>query len=151
MPTQIIDDFGIWDDLGTVVPQHEEWQLFPDFTESDSEIIRLQYGGDIDNCRSYGFIRAIYSRSNQELYGKWLRFYPKYPEETLVYYFPLDFNRTQPAPARRFQVQKRSYYRRYIGSFPDSIWTVRLLVRSQQATLTEVSSEQGQAFMVGLV
>ncbi len=53
MPTQIVDDFGAWDVLGTVQPIFEQWVEFPDYTESFSNLCRLIFVGDLENIRSY--------------------------------------------------------------------------------------------------
>jgi hypothetical protein len=132
MPTQLIDDFGAWDDLGTVQPFHETWTFFPDYTESSSDLIRFIFGGDIDNASSFAYIRAVYQLFNQDLYGRWFRIFPKFQQDIALYTYPRDLQFQENSPILRFQVQKRSYYRRYIGTFPDSIWTVRLLVRNEQ-------------------
>lgn len=146
MPTQIIDDFGAWDDLGTVQPFHEVWTIFPDYTQSTSDLIRIIFGGDLENARSFAYIRAVYQLYNQDLYGRWLRIFPKFQQDIALYTYPRDLQFQENNPIRRFQVQKRSYYRKYIGAFPDSIWTVRLLVRNE--TFDPPSTEAGGSSLI---
>jgi hypothetical protein len=146
MPTQVIDDFGAWDDLGTVVPQHEVWTTFPGQTNSRSELVRLNFGGDLENVRSFAFIRAVYQLFNQELYGRWLKIFPKIQQDLVLYTYPQDFQLRENNPLRQFQIQKRSYYRSYTGVFPDSLWTVNLLVRNEE--FDPPSTEEGGGTLI---
>jgi hypothetical protein len=146
MPTQIIDNFGAWDDLGTVQPAHEIWTIFPDYTESTSDLIRIIFGGDLENARSFAYIRAVYQLYNQDLYGRWLRIFPKFQQDIALYTYPRDLQFQENNPIRRFQVQKRSYYRKYFGVFTDSIWTVRLLVRNE--SFDPPSTEAGGSSLI---
>ena len=132
MPTQILDDFGAWDVLGTVQPIFEQWVEFPDYTESLSNLCRLIFGGDLENIRSYAYLRCTYVIGLNQIKGHWWKIYPKSEPEIIIYPHPREFGELKTNPKRYFEIQKRHYYRRYIGRKEDSLWTVNLQVCNER-------------------
>lgn len=132
MPIQIVDDFGAWDVLGTVQPIFEEWVEFPDYTESLSNLCRLTFEGDFDDVRSYGYLRCTYVIGLNEIKGRWWKIYPKNQPEIIIYPHPIEFGDLKTNPKRYFEVQKRHYYRRFLGRKEDTIWTVSLQVCNER-------------------
>lgn len=125
---QVIDDFGIWDDLGIIIPYFEQWQPFPRYSLSDSNLIKLVFGGDLENSQSFAFIRSTYVINNLILKAPWLKIFPKVENEFLLYPHPQEFNDLSVSPQRFFEVQKRHFKRGYTGTFEGSIWTLNLQV-----------------------
>ena len=135
MPIQIVDDFGAWDELGTVQPLFEQWVRFPDYTESQSPLIRLIFGGDLERVQSYAFIRCIYSLFNDEIRGRWWKIYPKRQKEIILYPHPEEFGQLKTNPRRYFEIQKRHYRRLYVGTHTDSLWTLNLQVCRERISI----------------
>ena len=128
MPTQIVDDFGSWEELGVVQPVFEDWLTFPDFTRSPSELIRLQFIFDEFDSNSYGYIRCKYELDNTYAFGRWLRFYPKLQPELMKYPHPSDLVAAKSNPRRIYQVMKRHRRRSKIGTLRSTLWSVNLNV-----------------------
>ncbi len=125
---QIIDDFGIWDDLGVTIPYFEQWQPFPRYSLSDSNLIKLVFGGDLEKPQSFAFIRSTYISNNLIIKAPWVKIFPKLENEFLLYPHPQEFNQLTTPPQRFFEVQKRHFKRGYTGTFEDTIWTLNIQV-----------------------
>lgn len=149
MPTQILDDFGYWDDLGTIQPIFEQWVEFPDYSESLSETIKLIFGGELEQVKSYAYIRSIYVAFNQVIKGQWWRIYPKFDTEVINYPVPEDLKFAVRPIRRYFEIQKRHYYRYRVGISDDRIWTIRLQILNNNAFAVPLP-EESQGFLIDL-
>lgn len=138
---QLIDDFGAWDDLGEVIPRTDQFTELPNFSLSESALIRLNYGGDIDNAQSYAQIRGVYRLFNTEIFADWVRVYPKFQSEIISYAHPPEFNLLKVRGERYFQVRKYHNRRRFIGTHPDSQWTINIQICNEEVQLEEVEPE----------
>lgn len=146
MPIQIVDDFGAWDDLGTIEPIFEQWIEFPDYSESLSNLIRLVFSGDLDNLKSYAFIRCTYVIGINEIKGRWWKIYPKINPEIITYPHPIEFGQLKTNPKRYFEIQKRHYYRQRIGVNQDKIWAVNLQVCNERLD-SQPTQPEAQGFL----
>ena len=146
------DFVGDWRLLGIISPLFNEWQRFPNSTNSYNSLIRLTYHGEHARITSKGFLRAVYTTPKLN-YGTWLRFYPKAEAEVLTYPAPSELLYTSKAVTRYFEVCKRNrgypaYYRTR-----DTVWSVTLealevnfSVHEREAKLIDslVTNESGQ-------
>ena len=132
MPIQVVDDFGAWDDLGTVEPVFEQWLDFPDYTESTSGLLRLFFSALEFDKETYAYIRCVYEVSTTYMVGRWIRIYPKFEPESIIYPHPEDLAGLKSIPRRFYQIQKRHRLRRYIGTHKSKLWSVNLQVCNEQ-------------------
>jgi hypothetical protein len=100
----LLDDLGIWNDLGMILPDGE-WQNFPKEAKQGLSVFRLVWSGDLSDVRSRVQLRAIYNRSGFSVPGsKWFRLFPKQGSEIVFFDFP-DELKTQKV-IRGFQALK---------------------------------------------
>ena len=128
MPIQIVDDFGVWDDLGTIEPAFEKWIEFPSFSYSSSQLLRLIFSAKRLDRRSFGYLRCVYQINAQYFTGRWIRIYPKFNPESIIYPHPQDLASPNTTIKRIFQIKKLHRLRRFNGSFDSDLWTVNLHV-----------------------
>ena len=140
--TQIVDDFGIWDDLGTVLPLEENWLVYPRSTTSRSGTTRLVFGGDLEKTNSYGWIRCIYTIGIAQVFGRWIRVFPKVQRDIIDYPHPEDFANNPGIITRSFEVQKRSWNRFRIGVSQTSLWTLNLQVLTNVLDIDDITTQQ---------
>lgn len=150
MPIQIVDDFGAWDLLGTVEPQFDQWLEFPDYTTSLSNLCRLIFEGDFSNIKSFAYLRCTYVVGVTEIKGVWWRIYPKPQTEIIIYPHPLEFGQLKTNPNRYFEIQKRFYYRNFIGTRQDSTWNVTLQVCNERISVDPLPNAP-TSFVLGLL
>jgi hypothetical protein len=139
---QVVDDFGIWDDLGTVIPEPETWLDFPHSTVSRSGTTRLIFGGDLTRPNSYAWIRCVYVIGISQLFGRWIRVYPKIQRDIIEYPHPQDFAGNPGIIYRSFQVQKRAWGRWRVGISQTSLWTLNLQVKSNILATDDMTRQQ---------
>lgn len=149
MPNLIIDQFGTWDDLGIVQPIFEQWVEFPDYSESLSETIKLSFSGELEQLKSFAYIRCIYVILNQVIKGQWWRIYPKFEQEIIIYPVPEEFKFSLRPVQRFFEIQKRHYYRYRVGISNDKIWTINLQVLNNNP-FSPPLPEESQGFLIDL-
>ncbi len=142
MPIKIVDDIGTWDSLGRVEPIFNQWIEFPDYSNSLSTTIKLVFGGELTNLKSYAYIRCIYLIGIQAVVGRWWKIYPKPTTEVILYPNPPEFE-FLPRPVNRyFEIQKRHYYRQFIGTHLDRIWSVELQVFNNSIFAEPIPQEE---------
>jgi hypothetical protein len=76
--TTIADDFGVWNNLGTVSPILNEWVKFPFQAIGGLNSIRLSFNYDlnlINDNNSYGLLRWTFNAGSNELIAKPQRVY----------------------------------------------------------------------------
>jgi hypothetical protein len=124
------DFAGVWGYKGTLNPSFNEWQQFPQGTNSGNSLVRLTYYGEVANIKSWGFLRCSYSLPNTNLDSNWYKIYPKEQTEILIISVPQEFLITADNVTRYFQVIKRLKppYRRWVGTVIDESWAVSLEV-----------------------
>ncbi|MGK7899771.1 MAG: hypothetical protein AB4372_40675 [Xenococcus sp. (in: cyanobacteria)] len=146
---QIFDDFGFWDLVGTVKPVYETWLEYPSYTQSSSSTTRLNFKGNIKDARSYAYLRVRYEITGDSLFGEWQRIYPKKEREILLYPHPIEFNANTIKPRIYWQIQKRHWERKKIGSAPDTEWELQIEVNSKQ--VTDIPSQaETESLILGL-
>ena len=147
---QIVDDFGTWDVIGTVTPVYEQWLEYPDYTEALSATTRLIFNGNIEDARSYAYVRVRYEISLDSVYGEWVRVHPKTQKELIIYPHPVEFGALKINPRRYWQVQKRHWERKSIGKANDTNWNLKIEVCNEQITEQPTVAES-EAVILGLI
>ncbi|ELS04916.1 hypothetical protein Xen7305DRAFT_00046520 [Xenococcus sp. PCC 7305] len=147
---QIVDDFGTWDLIGTLQPIYEEWIEYPDYSEALSQTTRLIFSGNVDDARSYAYIRVRYEITLDSAYGEWIRVYPKKQDEIILYPHPPEFGLIKINPRRFWQVQKRHWDRKNTGKAPDTDWNLRIEVCNEQITGQPTEAET-EGIILGLI
>lgn len=147
---QVIDDFGIWDDLGDAFPRFEQWVQFPRYSTSLSPLVRLKFGGNLENIHSYAYLRSTYVIGNNQLKAPWVRVYPKYEFEYIQYPHPSEFGELKVTPRRYFEIQKRHYRRRFVGTHYDSLWSLTVQVCNERAQ-SDPFEEDEQLIVTNLI
>lgn len=147
MPIQIVDGFGVWDELGTVEPAFENWLDFPDFTYNANSLLRIQTASLNFDRQTYGYIRCLYELENIYSEGRWLRFYPKFNPQFLTYPHDNNIINLKSNPKKIFQVMKRHKFRRLVGTKYSNLWRVNLNVFADEETTipSNLTAEQEQA------
>ena len=119
----LLDDLGIWNDLGTILPDGN-WQFFPGQATQGLSVFRVAWGGDLSDIKSRVQLRAIYNRSGFSVPGsQWFRLYPKLNSEIVFLDFPNELKFQQVA--RSFQAMKWYKYLRNGLNF-DSRYSLNL-------------------------
>jgi hypothetical protein len=131
MAVQIVDDFGIWDDLGTVNPVFNNWLSFPDFTTSASGLLRLFFSSDVFDRLTFAYIRCLYDVGNAYAIGRWIRIYPKFEPELIIYPHPPEFQNLKGELRRVYQIKKQHRFRRRIGTVNSETWRINLQVANE--------------------
>ncbi|MBD2118087.1 MAG: hypothetical protein O9276_20505 [Microcystis sp. LE17-20A] len=100
----LLDDLGIWNDLGTIMPDGN-WQFFPNQATQGLSVFRITWGGDLSDIKSRVQLRAIYNRSGFSVPStRWFRLYPKQGSEIIFLDFPDELKARQVV--RGFQAMK---------------------------------------------
>lgn len=100
----LLDDLGIWNDLGTILPDGN-WQFFPGQANQGLSLFRVTWGGDLSDIKSRVQLRSFYNRSGfSEPDSRWGRLFPKPGSEIVFLNFP-DELKTQKI-TRGFQATK---------------------------------------------
>ena len=146
MPIQIVDGLGTWDELGTVEPVFEDWLTFPDYTYSNSTLLRLIFSFERFDLNSYGFIRCKYESQNTFAIGRWIRFYPKLEPEIIRYPHPEDIANLKGDFKRIYQVLKRHRQRRFNGTLAATPWSVNLNVSNEPTEANTSNGNTGATF-----
>lgn len=126
----VTDFAGTWEYKGTLNPTFNDWQQFPQGTNSGNSLIRLTYYGDMSKVKTYGYIRCLYSFPNNTLDTRWKRIFPKSEPEVLDMGVPQELLITSESVSRYFQVIKKlkPAYRRQIGTVFDESWALSIEV-----------------------
>ena len=56
----LLDDLGIWNDLGTILPDGN-WQFFPGQATQGLSVFRVTWGGDLSDIKSRVQLRSLQS------------------------------------------------------------------------------------------
>ncbi|MEG3437297.1 hypothetical protein V0288_09215 [Pannus brasiliensis CCIBt3594] len=121
--TLLLDDLGIWTNLGTLFPSGD-WVTFPLPAERGLSIFRASWGGDLSDIKSFVYLRAIYTRGGfAEPDSRWKRLYPKSGSE--IFFLTLPEELQSQGISRAFQCQK--WFRRLrLGINKDSRYSLNL-------------------------
>lgn len=135
--TMIIDQFGTWENLGSISPVADDWQTFPLFANHPTGTLKLYFNGNSELLRDWkisGWIRAMYFSGSKYFFDqRWLRIYPKDEPEILHYPYPPDLIK-DPLPSRQFQVKRRIYWRKeFKDNAPD--FGVQLVVKTDSQVI----------------
>lgn len=147
---QFIDSFGAWDDLGEVVPIHEQWVQLPRFSNSSNSLTRLIFGGDVENAQSFAYLRCIYVADGIRLVAPWVRIYPKLDNEYINYPIPTSLVGIENQIDRFVEIQKRHFYRRYNGFHRDTLWSVRVQIYNREYLEDPINPED-ELLILGLL
>ncbi|AFY39890.1 hypothetical protein Lepto7376_3714 [[Leptolyngbya] sp. PCC 7376] len=106
----IVDDFGVWEGLGTVVPAFD-WQLFPLFPSTPNAAFRVFYIGDFDRTwYPPAFVRGVYFSGSQYFFDRnWVKLYPKNEPEIIQIPYPADLQ-SDPLPQRQIEIKLARRY-----------------------------------------
>ena len=111
----VVDQMGIWEDLGILDPLADDWQFFPLFPQKENSTFKIFYIGDIEKIKAWrvgSYIRASYFSGSQYFFDRhWLRLYPKHEPEIITYHYPQDLIK-ENLPQRQFQAKRRLFYKR---------------------------------------
>lgn len=100
----LLDDLGVWNDLGTVFPT-SDWQILPRQATEGFSVFRINWGGDLSDIKSQIQLRLIYNYSgfsSPDL--QWIRLFPKQGSEILILNLPDELKARKIS--RGFQVMK---------------------------------------------
>ncbi len=128
MPT-INDDFGVWNQLGTVEPNPYEWKKFP-FTATDvNPSLRISYIFIPENRKTddYGWLRCRYKAGNSELTSLAIKIFPSKDTKILEFPIPVDLLKRNIF-FRDFEIKsvaKSVPYTAQISSYAET-WQVKL-------------------------
>ena len=110
----VVDEMGVWEDIGTLNPLADDWQFFPFFPKKENSTFKIFYLGDINKLQSWrvsAYIRASYFSGSQYFFDRyWLRLYPKSEPEIITYHYPQDLIK-EDLPQRQFQAKRRLRFR----------------------------------------
>lgn len=155
MPTLIVDGFGTWDECGTVEPVFENWLTFPDYSFSNSTLLRIATASLNFDRQTYGLIRCIYELENTYAEGKWIRFYPKFNPQFVRYPHAESVPVLKSNPRKIYQVMKRHKFRRITGTHASSLWQVNLNVYNDSSDAlsndTTLADEYPTAYFLNLL
>jgi hypothetical protein len=119
----LLDDLGIWNNLGTIFP-NGDWQTFPLQAEQGLSIFRIRWGGDLSDVKSRVKLRAVYTRRGfAEPDSRWRSLYPRGGSEILFLTLPEELQ--SQGIVRAFQCVKWYRYQR-IGLNFDSKYSLNL-------------------------
>ena len=123
--TALVDDLGLWVQLGEIQPSWD-WQNFPVSTSTSNSIFRLTtLTNNFNAIKTFNYIRVIYLSSGTNFPdSRWQRFYPKQGSEII------DLN-TNPLflfsnVSRFIEVRKSSRWYGYRRPISDNLYRLRL-------------------------
>ncbi|NCO74174.1 MAG: hypothetical protein GW856_02785 [Cyanobacteria bacterium] len=74
--TALIDDLGVWVQLGTIQPSWD-WIPFPVSFSTNNSIFRIKFIGDFSKITTFLYLRVTYSNTGINNFNyKWTRIYP---------------------------------------------------------------------------
>jgi hypothetical protein len=119
----LLDNLGIWNNIGTVFPTGD-WQSYPLTADRGLSVFRLTWGGDLSDVKSYVYLRQIYVKPGfAEPDSRWRKVYPKQGSE--IIFIPLPEELQALGISRGFQVTKWYRYLRN-GINIDSAYSLNL-------------------------
>jgi hypothetical protein len=138
---------GVWQYLGTITPQFEQWSRFPLATSSNNSTIRLTFydNNEFRKIGSFGYLRVVYEFPDL-FYSPWKRVYPNFTRQVLEFPIPSELLYVSTAIVRHFEVMKRNKYNRPNLTIIDSDWSVAIesleliALNSQDQILLEQST-----------
>ena len=120
------DGFGIWNDLGSVIPQYKQWLKFSNTAIGGNSVLQLNYTSpNWQQLNSYLLIRPVYNTAGDTLIGDAKRVYPELDGNIVEFPIPEDL-RARFIDFRDFQIKKVARWRRRLGITPDASYTVKL-------------------------
>lgn len=124
MPT-VTDDFGVWNQLGIIVPQWNEWVKFPVISNGANSVFRATaIWPNFDEVRGWVWVRSNYGTSSGEIVSQAIRYYPKPEPQILDLPIPKDlFDRS--IYLRHIEVKKLLRLRK-LGRTPEVNWQMKL-------------------------
>jgi hypothetical protein len=122
--TTITDNFGIWNNLGTITPVISAWTKFPNMATGGLDIIRASfiYNESLD-INSYIWLRSRFVAENNEVVTQSRKVYPTMDYVILELLIPSEFKQ-RGNYFRYFELKKVIYGNRYIA--PDQKWRIKL-------------------------
>ena len=121
----LVDDLGIWVQLGIVQPDWN-WQAFPVSSSTSNSIFRLTtLGEDLEQIKTFIYSRVLYLNSGTNIPdSQWKRFYPKQGSEIIN----LDTNPLflYSNISRLIEVRKSSRWYGYKRPITDIVYSLQL-------------------------
>lgn len=120
----IIDGFGIWNDLGTVIPTINSWVKFANLAVGGLDTVRAKFIYSANaNISSYGLIISVYSADGDSVITKAIKIYVQ--PEPIVLNIPIlsDF-KDREIYFRNFEIKKYGYGNKFVA--PDFPWQIKL-------------------------
>lgn len=120
--TALIDDLGIWVQLGTIQP-FWDWIDFPVFFSTNTNVFRFTFLGDFSKINTFLYLRVIYFNSGtQNIGGKWIRLYPN--QQSQIIELPINSMFLVNNFSKSIQVRKASRWYGYKIPISDNLYTV---------------------------
>jgi hypothetical protein len=120
----ITDDFGVWNDLGTIQPVVGNWIALPETAVGGLDLLRFSFiypsSADIN---SYILIRSIYKTGSNALFSKAIKAYPSQDTTILDIPIPKDL-KDRDIYFRDIEIRKYIYGYKYL--VPDYQWQVKV-------------------------
>ncbi|ACK68598.1 hypothetical protein PCC7424_0128 [Gloeothece citriformis PCC 7424] len=108
--TILLDDLGIWRNLGQLIAE-PEWQDFSNEALEGLSLFRVRYSGinllELPLNRFY--LRSVYNRISNFVDRRWLRIYPNQESQYIHLPYPEEFRNYQIG--RWIQLKRSSYYK----------------------------------------
>lgn len=120
----ISDAFGIWNDLGTILPTINNWTKFTNTAVGGLNTIRASFIVDTSKeLNSFCWLRWSYIAEGQNLTTRATKIYPR--NETLLLDVPIpDDLKVRDIFYRDFEVKKFVYGSKF--SIKDQLWQIKL-------------------------
>lgn len=113
------DDVGIWNELGSVVPDSKDWLKFPIVATGANATIRVWFESqDFEKVKSFIWLRSRYQTSNSDQVSQSIRVYPQTGKQIIQVPIPQDLQ-DRSIYFRAFEIKKQLRYRKYIGTTND--------------------------------
>lgn len=125
----VTDDTGIWNQLGGIIPLHDQWIVFPELAVAANATFRVQINcSDFSKINSFCYIRSRYmtQSTNQETLA--IRIYPRgHPNGKFLLDLPPNGDLlARGVYSRSIEIKKVIRWRKWYGIVPDINYSISL-------------------------
>ncbi|MEC4804431.1 MAG: hypothetical protein SAJ12_10505 [Jaaginema sp. PMC 1079.18] len=71
------DEYGYWEELGTITPNTQDWLKYPYSTELNQTLFRFTFVGDISKVESFCWVRLVVRSQGEPIVLPAQRYYCK--------------------------------------------------------------------------